>query len=35
MHKNFLLPHKLSCFLILKDYQKDLEQVHMKGVKIS
>ena len=30
MHENFPFPHKLSCFSILKDYQKDLVQVDMK-----
>ena len=33
MQKNFVFPYKLSCFLILKDYQKDLGQVDMKGGK--
>ena len=35
MQENFVFPHKLSRFLILKDYQKDLGQVDMKGVKIN
>ena len=33
MQENFVFPHKLSRFLILKDYQKDLGQVDMKGDK--
>ena len=35
MQENFVFPHKLSRFLILKDYQTDLGQVDMKGVKIN
>ena len=31
MQKNFVFPHKLSGFLILKDYQTDLGEVDMKG----
>ena len=30
MQKNFVFLDKLSRFLILKDYQKDLRQVDMK-----
>ena len=33
MQENFVFPHMLSRFLILKDYQKDLEQVDIKGGK--
>ena len=31
MQENFVFPHKISRFLILKDYQKDLGQVDIKG----
>ena len=30
MQENFVFPHKLSRFLVLKDYQKDLGEVDMK-----
>ena len=33
MQENFVFPHKPSRFLILKDYQKDLGQVDLKGGK--
>ena len=33
MQKNFVFPHKLSRFLMLKDYQKNLGQVDTKGGK--
>ena len=33
MQENFVFPHKLSRFLMLKDYQRDLRQVDMKGGK--
>ena len=33
MQENFAFPHKSSSFLILKDYQRDLGQVDMKGGK--
>ena len=33
MQENFLFSDKLSRFSILKDYQKDLVQVDMKGGK--
>ena len=33
MQENFVFPHKPSHLLILKDYQKDLGQVDLKGGK--
>ena len=33
MQENFVFPHDISPFLILRDYQKDLGQVDMKGGK--